>query len=151
MITKNDCLILLADLEKDGINTDDMLAKLTTSVSLPIEVIKFINDNRQLDLSAFYERLRKNYNNKKSNLYKNIVKEIEEPNEVLTTLSSMLTQVILYSRQLENRQMFLKHARCNEITTVLNNYFKTYDLTNCLRLLRIIKADLKALESIKTV
>ena len=151
MITKTDCYLLLADLEKDGIDTKEMLTKLTSSQTLPMEVLKFINDNRQLDLSAFYERLRKNYNQKKSNLYKNIVKEIEEPNEVLTTLSSMLTQILLYSRQLENKQMFLKHARSSEITIVLNNYFKSYDLTNCLKLLRIIKADLKALESIKTV
>ena len=61
----------------------------------------------------------------------------------------MLTQILLYSRQVEDRQMFLKHARSSEITAVLNNYFKTYDLTSCLKLLRLIKIDLKALESIK--
>ena len=151
MITKTDCYLLLADLEKDGVDTKEMLNLLTSSPNLSIEVLKFINDNRQLDLSAFYERLRKNYNQKKSSLYKNIVKEIEEPNEVLTTLSSMLTQILLYAKQIDNRQMFLKHARCSEITAVLNNYFKTYDLTNCIKLLRIIKADLKCLESIRTV
>ena len=149
MITKNDCYLLLADLEKDGIDTKEVLTQLVNSNNLPIDVIKFINDNRQLDLTNFYERIRKNYNNKKSSLYKNIVKEIEDPNEVLTTLSGMLTQILLYSKQLENKQMFLKHARSEEITLVLNNYFKTYDLTNCIKLLRLIKADLKTLENIK--
>ena len=149
MITKTDCYILLAELEKDGIDTKDALDKLSRSNNLPIDVIQFINQNRQLDLAMFYEKLRKNYNHKKSMLYKNIVKEVEDPNEVLTTLSSMLTQILLFSKQVNNKQMFLKHARCNEITLVLNNYFKTYDLTNCLRLLRMIKADLKCLESIK--
>lgn len=149
MITKTDCYILLAELEKDGIDTKDVLDKLSRSNNLPIDVIQFINQNRQLDLAMFYEKLRKNYNHKKSMLYKNIVKEVEDPNEVLTTLSSMLTQILLFSKQVNNKQMFLKHARCNEITLVLNNYFKTYDLTNCLRLLRMIKADLKCLESIK--
>lgn len=149
MITKTDCYILLAELEKDGIDTKDALDKLSKSNNLPIDVIQFINENRQLDLAMFYEKLRKNYNHKKSMLYKNIVKEVEDPNEVLTTLSSMLTQILLFSKQVNNKQMFLKHARCNEITLVLNNYFKTYDLTNCLRLLRMIKADLKCLESIK--
>lgn len=149
MITKTDCYILLAELEKDGIDTNDALDKLSKSNNLPIDVIQFINQNRQLDLAMFYEKLRKNYNHKKSMLYKNIVKEVEDPNEVLTTLSSMLTQILLFSKQVNNKQMFLKHARCNEITLVLNNYFKTYDLTNCLRLLRMIKADLKCLESIK--
>lgn len=149
MITKTDCYILLAELEKDGIDTKDALDKLSKSNNLPIDVIQFINQNRQLDLAMFYEKLRKNYNHKKSMLYKNIVKEVEDPNEVLTTLSSMLTQILLFSKQVNNKQMFLKHARCNEITLVLNNYFKTYDLTSCLRLLRMIKADLKCLESIK--
>ena len=149
MITKTDCYILLAELEKDGIDTKDALDKLSRSNNLPIDGIQFINQNRQLDLAMFYEKLRKNYNHKKSMLYKNIVKEVEDPNEVLTTLSSMLTQILLFSKQVNNKQMFLKHARCNEITFVLNNYFKTYDLTNCLRLLRMIKADLKCLESIK--
>lgn len=149
MITKTDCYILLAELEKDGIDTKDALDKLSRSNNLPIDVIQFINQNRQLDLAMFYEKLRKNYNHKKSMLYKNIVKEVEDPNEVLTTLSSMLTQILLFSKQVNNKQMFLKHARCNEITLVLNNYFKTYDLTSCLRLLRMIKADLKCLESIK--
>lgn len=149
MITKNDCLLLLADIKNSGIDTTDITRELIKSTNLPISVIKFINDNRQLDLTCFYERLRKNYNNKKSNLYKNIVKEIDEPGEVLTTLSSMLTQILLYSRQLENKQMFLKHARSIEISTVLTNYFKTYDLTNCIKLLRLIKADIKTLESLK--
>lgn len=150
MITKTDCYLLLADLEKDGVDTAETLSLLISSPNLSIDVLKFINDHRQLDLSTFYERLRKNYNNKKSNLYKNIVKEIEEPSEVLTTLSAMLTQILLFSKNLENREMFLKHARCSEITAVLNNYFKNYDLTNCLKLLRIIKADLKCLESIQS-
>lgn len=149
MITKNDCLILLADIENKGVDTSQATKDLITTPNLPLSVIKFINDNRQLDVAAFYERLRKNYNNKKSNLYKNIVKEIEDTNEVLTTLSSMLTQILLYARQVEDKQMFLKHARSAEITAVLNNYFKSYDLTNCLKLLRLIKIDLKALESIK--
>ena len=46
MITKTDCYLLLADLEKDGVDTKEVLTKLTTSTNLPIDVIKFINDNR---------------------------------------------------------------------------------------------------------
>ena len=82
-------------------------------------------------------------------MYINIVKEIEDPTEVLTTLSAMLTQILRYSKKVENKTMFLRHARANDITKVLNNYFANYDLTLCLKLMRIIKADIKALESIK--
>lgn len=149
MISKNDLLLLLADIKSKGIETKDETTKLLTSNTIPLDVVKFINDNRQLDLLKFYEKIRKSYNNKKSNLYINIVKEIEDTNEVLTTLSAMLTQLLLFSKTVENKQMFLRHARANDICKVLGLYFTNYDLTNCLKLLRIIKADIKALESIK--
>lgn len=149
MITRNDCLILLADLENKNINTQDQVNNLLTSNTIPLSVIKFINDNRELDLTRFYEKLRKSYNNKKSQLYINIVKEISEPTEVLTTLSAMLTQILLFSKNVDNRQMFLRHARFQEISKVLNIYANTYDITNCIKLLHLIKADLKAVESIK--
>lgn len=150
MISKNDCLLLLKDLENKGIDTSEPIQELLNEYGkLPLSVIKFINDNRQLDVADFYEQLRKSYNQKKSKLYINIVKEIEEPSEVLTTLSAMLTQVLRFSKSVENKQMFLRHARANDILKVLNSYLMNMDLTNCIKLLRIIKADIKALESIK--
>ena len=148
MITKNDCLLLLYDIKSKGVDTDEQIKALVSSPTLPIEVIKFINDNRQLDLLDFYEKIRKNYNKKKSNLYINIVKEIEEPNEVLTTLSAMLTQILLFSKGVSDKQMFLRHARANDICKVLGLYFSNYDLTNCLKLLRVIKADICVCEHI---
>ena len=149
MISKNDLYILLYDLNSRGIDTNEATNTLVSTQGTPIEVIKFINDNRQFDLASFYENIRRNYNKKKSPLYGNIVKDIEEPNSVLTTLSALLTQILLYSKNVENKQMFLRHARAEDITKILNIYFNTYDLTNCIKLLRIIKADLKAFESIK--
>ena len=151
MITKTDCILLLADMKNKGIDTTSALNEVVSSNSISLSVLKFINDNRGLELSAFYENLRKNYNNKKSKLYINIVKEIDTPAEVLTTLSALLTQILLYSKGLENkeRQMFLRHSRCSEITQVLHLYFKNYDLENCMKLLLLFKADIKALESIK--
>lgn len=149
MITRNDCLVLLADLQSRGLDTKDAIDTLMRTNQLPMSVIKFINDNRQLDLADFYNNIRKNYNHKKSQLYGNIVKEIEDPQEVLTTLSALLTQVLLYSRKLENKQMFLRHSRASDISKVLTIYFNNYNITNCINLLRIIKADIKALESIK--
>lgn len=151
MITRNDCLILLKELEDNGIDTHTYTKKLYTSNNL-VDVIAFINDNRQLDLSAFYEKLRKNYNNKKSNLYINIVKSDEEDfnaDNILTTLTSLLLQIMLFSKGVENKEMFLRHSRANEISKVLSIYFQNYDLTNCIKLLHLVKADLKVLESVK--
>ena len=148
MITKTDCILLLTEQQANGIDVSNMLNTLIKQQEPSIEVIKFINDNRQLDLSKFYEKIRKSYNNKKSNLYINIVKEIEDPNEVVITLSAMLTQILLFGKEAENKQLFLKHARAEEISLVLFNYFKNYDITNCIKLLKLIKADLKVVEFI---
>lgn len=149
MILKNDCYLLLADLQNKGIDTTEAINQLVSSTTIPMSVIKFINDNRQLDLLNFYEKIRKSYNQKKSSLYINIVKEIEEPTEVLTTLSAMLTQVLRYSETTPDKQMFLRHARADDISKVLTLYFQNWDLTNCIKLLKVIKADIKALETIK--
>ena len=148
MITKSDCILLLKDLSEKGVDTKEALSKAIISRDVDISCLKFINDNRQLDLTEFYKKIRKNYNQKKSKLYGNIVKEVESVDEVLTTLSSLLLQILLFSKNAQNRQMFLKHARADEISRVLSIYFQTYDLTNCNRLLNLIKADLKAIESL---
>jgi hypothetical protein len=150
MIKKTDCLLLLTEMQEKGVNVSRQISQLMTSSELSLEILKFINEKRQLDLLSFYEKIRVNHNKKKSNLYINIVKEVEEPQEVLTTLSAMLTQILLFSKNINNRQLFLKHSRAEEITKVLDNYFKTYDITNAVRLMKLIKADVKALESIRT-
>lgn len=148
MITKNDCLILLNELNVKGIDTSKQLLEIVAQKNPSIEIIKFINDNRQLDLTNFYYKIRKSYNEKRSKLYINIVKEVEDPNEVLTTLSAMLTQILIFARTVEDKTMFLRHARAEEISAVLNNYFKNYDITYAQKLLKVIKADIKCIEYI---
>lgn len=152
MITKNDCLILLADISKNGIDTKEICNKVITTNGISLEVLEFINKNRGLDLCNFYERLRKNYNDKKSKLYKEIVQiDIKEPKDIVVTLSSLLTQILLFSNQVEDKQMFLKHSRAEEISKILTNYFINYDMTLCVQILSLVKSDLKALESLKSL
>ena len=148
MLRKNDCLMLLTELEALGYDVDVQMKKLMMSKDLSLDIIKFINDCRPLDVTNFYNHLRVNYNKKKSKLYINIVKEIDEPDEVLTTLASLNLQILLYSREVEDKQLFYSHTRADEITKVLNNYYNTYDISSCVKLLKLIKADLKALEEI---
>ena len=92
MITKNDCLSILVKLEDSGVkNIDTYMRKLLVSREIPLEVLKFISENRGLEISKFYEMLRKNHNKKKSPLYTNIVREITDPTEAVITLSCLLT------------------------------------------------------------
>lgn len=150
MITKNDCLLLLAELSQDGIDTKQITNELIRNSNPTLEVVEFINKHRPFDVLNFYEKLRKSYNDKKSKLYKEIVQiDEKQPKDILITLSSLLTQIFIFSSNVQDRELFLKHTRAEEITKVITNYCKTYDLTLCFALLNHVKADLKALESIK--
>lgn len=149
-LTRNDCIVLLSELSDNGVDISNVQKDLISTPGISANVIKFINDHKQFDIAVFYNNIRKNSNSGKSKLYKNIVKEIDNPADVLTTLSSLLLQILLFSNKLENNKMFLKHARADEIAKVLTLYFTNFDLTNCLKLLHLIKADLKFFEHIKS-
>lgn len=148
MITKRDCILLLSELSARGIKTDAMLNRAVKSPDIDLEVVKFINTHRQFEANAFYEKLRKSYNSKKSMLYKNIVTCDEEDctDTVLTTLAALNLQILLYMKNVEDAKMFMSHTRFEEINEVLLNYSKTYDLVPCIQVLQVVKADLKAFE-----
>lgn len=148
MITKTDCMSILVKLEDSGVNIDSYMKKLILSKDVPLEVLQFISKNKGIEVGNFYEMLRKKHNQKKSPLYTNIVKDISSIDEVITTLSCLLTQIILYSNKLEDKTSFLKEARADEITSVLNMYFTAGRADNCLSLLKLIKSDLLVLEYI---
>jgi hypothetical protein len=135
MITKNDCMSILIKLEDRGVNIDNYMRKLVVSKEIPLEVLKFISQHRGIEVADFYEMLRKKHNQKKSPLYLNIVKEVSTLDDVITTLVCLLTQITLYSNKLDNKDSFLKEVRAEEITRVLNEYFKEGTYDTCIALL----------------
>lgn len=149
MITKNDCLLLLSELQDKGLKTKPYVMKVLKDNNVNLEVLKFINDNRKLELTEFYNFLKNRYNEKKSKLYKEIVQiDEKQPKDIVVTLSSLLTQILLYSNKTENKQLFLKHSRADEISKVLVKYFQDYDVQLCVSMMNLLKADLKACEYI---
>ena len=149
MITKNDCLTILVSLEDRGVNIDNPMKKLITAREIPLEVLKFILENRGIEVANFYEMLRKKHNQKKSPLSHNIVKEISDPEDVITTLICLLLQINLYSKKLTtNKEIFQRESRAEEITRVLNEYYGSGALDNCLALIKLLKTDLLVLEHI---
>ena len=149
MLKKTDVLMLLTELQENGENVDKYIKNLYKGVAIPLDTIKFINDHRQLDVAQFYEKIRSNYNHKKSDLYINIVKDIDDLDEILTTLAAYNLQVLLFGRKIQNKEMFYKASRAEEVTRVLNNYYKTYDIDKCRLVLSLIKADIKLFEEIR--
>lgn len=148
MITKNDCLLQLFDLKNKGIDVEKEIKQLITTDQPTIEIIKKINDNMELNVRKFYEKLRKSYNKGSSKLYINIVKSNEiEPKEVLCALGSLQLQILLFNKNLDD-PTFLRNARFDEISKCLLNYYNTGDIINCNKLLGFIRADLKLLEEI---
>ena len=139
---------ILVRMEDAGININQAMKKLITSNDIPVEVLKFIADNRGLEAINFYEMLRKSHNQKKSPLYTNILKDLKDEDEIVTTLSCLITQILLYSKKLDAKDIFLKEIRAEEISRVLHSYFETSDYTDCLKMLRAIKTDLIVLEYI---
>lgn len=148
MINRSDCLILLNELKENGVDTSDITKELIKKKEPTLEVLKFINDNKTLEARLFYEKIRKSYNNHRSNLYINIVKGNLEPKEVLTCLASLNLQILLYNKNVDNSTMFLRHMRFEEIQKVMLNYSLTGDIIPCQKLLSLFKLDLKALEEI---
>ena len=145
-ITKQDCIVLLNDINADGVK--DMAKKAALMKDISLEIIDFINSNRQFEVSKFYEKLRHSYNDKKSNLYINIVRstETDDPKDVIVTLSSLGLQIVLFSKHVDDPQMFLRHARYEEIASCLYHYSKTMDMLPAIKLLRLFRSDLKAFE-----
>ena len=149
MINKSDLMTVLVALEDRGLDINQPMKKLITAKEVPLDVLKFILDNRGIEVANFYEMLRKKHNDKKSPLYHNIVKDITDPEEVITTLACLLVQVNLYSKKLPaNKEIFQREVRAEEITRVLNNYYATGALDSCLAIMKLIKSDLLVLEHI---
>lgn len=148
MIQKTDVILLLTELENSGVDVKEQLSKTINSSTVNLEVLKFINDNRPLDVTNFYNLIRKNYNNKKSDLYINIMKEVDDPNELLTTLAAYSLQILLYNRKVKDKVQFLKHTRFEDVQKCLLDYATTYNLINCQKLVGLLRADIKAIETI---
>jgi hypothetical protein len=149
MITKNDCLSVLVSLEDTGVNIDSIMRKLLSSKEIPMDVLKFILEHRGIEVANFYEMLRKRHNQKKSPLYHNIVKDLEDPDDIITTLACMLVQITLYGNKLQsNKDIFNREVRAEEITRVLNEYYRTGTLDQCIALIKLIKTDVLVLEYI---
>lgn len=148
MLQKQDIILLLTNLEEQGVDVENELIKVATSSSIPLDVVSFINKRQQLDITKFYEKIRKSYNNKKNTLYKNLIHEDINIENVLTTLSSFILQINIFSQNVEKKNLgvFYRNARVEEITNALTEYYKNYNIIPAVKLLKLLRCDLLAFE-----
>lgn len=147
MLTKSDCLSILVKMEDSGINISNNMKELLISKEIPTTVLEFIVKNKWIEAGNFYEMLRKKHNQKKSPLYLNILKDLENEEQCITTLVCLLVQITLYSNKLErDKELFLKEIRADEVAKVIHEFYSTGDSANCFKLLKLIKTDLLVLE-----
>ena len=150
MITKEDCLSILVRLGDSGINTDKEIARTAASKEIPFDVLKFIYVHQGTYLSDFCEMIRRKHNQNKSPLYINIMKEITDKKDVITTITALLMQITLFGTKLteEQREVFYKEARVNLILSVLSDYYNYDNYDKCIALLKIFKADILVAEAV---
>ena len=147
MINKQDCLSLLVKLGDQGVaGVNKHIREVMMSRETPLSALQFLAQNQGFEATKFYEMLRKSHNQKKSPLYTNILKEDLLSDELITTLTSLLTQIALYERKIEDKIKFRQEIRAEEVSRVLHEYFNTGDNTSCQKLLQLIKADILVFE-----
>lgn len=147
MLDKTYCYKILLEM-KDTHNIIPYVNLLSKSNIVPKEVVQFINQHRDLELTNFYEKLRESYNNKKSKLYLQIVNEKRDPLNILKTISSFITRSLIFSEKLDEKDKlsFYKSVRMNECSLALSKYFIDNDISLVLEILNIVRDDIKILE-----
>lgn len=151
MLQKTDLILLLTTIQEEHPEMDvrDYVDMAIRTPGINLEVLKFINDIRPLEVRNFYEKLRKSYNDKRSNLYINIMKSDEvELKNTMVILTSLLNQIMIFAEKVEDKQLFLKHSRADELCKVILVYLTKYDIQPAVKLLQLVKADLKTLQEI---
>ena len=92
--------------------------------------------------------LERNIIQSKSKLYTNIVRGVNTDTDCITTLNCLLTQILLYGAKLENKEKFFKEVRAEEISRVMNEFFRDDTIDRASALLGLIRSDLLVLEYI---
>lgn len=109
---------------RDNYNIDiSKYVEMVTGKSvIPADVIVFINKYSPLPQLETYNAI---YSRRKTNpLYKNLVNENASPDDMALGLSSLLTQIFIRMKRLEEseKREFAELMNVDQITRVLNDY-----------------------------
>lgn len=75
------------------------------------------------------------------------MKEVEDPKKVLTTLSALVTQILLFAEKSKYKNIFIRHSKLNEILKALEQYSDSQTLIPCVEIIKELKQDIKQIEA----
>lgn len=158
MFLTQDCLDFLTNKKNQATNSTEInyLNKLIKALlldnKLTEELLSYMIKEQGLEVRNFYEYLRKQYNNRRSKLYKNLVREDfldQNVSEKVIVLTSLLQQITLHCKHLDSKRAqdsFLKQSRADEILESLHSYFSAGNEEYINQVLKLIQIDLKVIE-----
>lgn len=145
MLTSQDLIYFLTKCNTK--EADVIIRKLLTSSAFKGEAISYLNSTRSIDIVNFYEHLRKSYNEKRSSLYINLMKEDLPLEDQVITLASYILQANIYLKKAINRPLFIRESEVNNSALALQKYYSQEDLLEVRNQLNKIKEDIKLYES----
>ena len=112
--------------KKNRVNITEQLKKLAVGDSIPYDVICFINRYLPIEYLETYNHIYKN--RRKNPLYKNLVNENLSSVDQAIALSSLLTQTLIHSKNLNKKGMkesareHLSVMNTDEVVSALKGY-----------------------------
>ena len=148
MIDKQYCYRLLFEEQQNGTNCEQYIKDLALSVSIPKNVIRFLNDVRKPEVTKFFEDLRERNKKRTHKLYGTLMSDTEDVCKLSKALSSYVTQALIFTEtmpEMQKKEVF-QQLRLTEAIEALNSYFTNNDIKLILNVCRSISSDIKLLE-----
>lgn len=150
MLSKNTCYKILLEMRDDGQNVTRYINLVSSNTIVPKEVIQFINNQRPLKVTEYYDELRKLHNKKHVKLYKELLEESRDDIQRMTkVLSSYITRALIYTENMDGQDKFnfLENARIPDCSVALSKYFIDKDDSLIKETFDLIRTDIKILEN----
>lgn len=147
MIDKYDAYQKLFTIKNRGVDVVPMLKELASLEEPSKAVLEFIMKHDKIDQEEFYQALRGKNNSKRSRLYSQLLKEDISDYELSKSVSSLITQVIIFSESMSNqdRVKFYSHMKLKECIDALNDYLMSMNPMKLREMKTSIVKDIKLL------
>ena len=147
MISKYDAYQKLFSIKNRGVNVVPILKELASLDEPNKKILEFILTHESIDQEEFYQSLRGKNNSKQSRLYSQLLKEDVSDYELSKSVSSLITQVIIFSESMDtaDRSKFYRHMRLQECMDALNDYLMSMSPVKLREIKTSIVKDIKLL------